>query len=122
MSLGQYMLFTAAGLFQCLIISIMNCQRELAFKFIVYNGHHKSGLAFKFIVYNGHHKLTFKSQMGTNLVYGTLLFTPRLYEFGAVHAIHSSWTVPMSHYKYNEWSEWVGIQIHWLQWSPQADF
>eukprot|EP00956_Cyclotella_meneghiniana_P026115 scaffold55760_cov28-Cyclotella_meneghiniana.AAC.3 len=61
MSLGQYMLFTAAGLFQCLIISIMNGQ---------------SGLAFKFIVCDGHHKLTFESQVGTNLVYGTLLFTP----------------------------------------------
>ena len=47
--MGQNMLFTAAGLFQCLIISIMNG---------------KSGLAFKFIVYNDHHKLTYSLRWG----------------------------------------------------------
>eukprot|EP00956_Cyclotella_meneghiniana_P000154 scaffold228_cov56-Cyclotella_meneghiniana.AAC.9 len=32
-----------------------------------------------------------------------LLFTPRLSEFGLIWAVHSIPTLPMFHYKYNEW-------------------
>eukprot|EP00956_Cyclotella_meneghiniana_P028183 scaffold64965_cov79-Cyclotella_meneghiniana.AAC.1 len=37
-------------------------------------------------------------------------------------AIHSSWTGPMSQYRYNEWYDKVEIGTYCLQWSLQADF
>ena len=50
------------------------------------------------------------------------LSTPRLCVFGSYDTIHFSWTVPMSHYKYNEWWDKHKIGIHCHQGSPQADF
>ena len=41
---------------------------------------------------------------------------------GLVQALHSSWTVPMSHLMYNEWYGRVENGIHPLQWSASADF
>ena len=41
--------------------------------------------------------------------------------FGSVEQDHSSWTVPMSDYEYNEWSDKVEIEAHCPQWLPQAD-
>ena len=63
--------------------------------------------------------------MGIELVaWGTQLSTPRMRVFGSTHPIiaNSGWTVPMSHYEYNEWCDKTDIGIHSLQWSPQADF
>eukprot|EP00956_Cyclotella_meneghiniana_P009096 scaffold12472_cov44-Cyclotella_meneghiniana.AAC.1 len=66
---------TAAGLFQCLIISIMNDMTRLRLEFIVHNAHHK----LTFESWDGaeigiqcpqcsplttHHKLTFESWVG----------------------------------------------------------
>ena len=48
-------------------------------------------------------------------------FPPRLCVFGWVHAIHSSWTVPMSHYGCNKWWDKVEVGLHCLQWILQAD-
>ena len=53
---------------------------------------------------------------------GSADFTAELWTIGQVDASHSSWTVPMSHFKYNEWWDKVEIGIHSLQWSPQAQF
>ena len=39
------------------------------------------------------------------------LFTPRLSDFGLVQAIHGTPTVPMYHYKYDEWFCMVEIWI-----------
>ena len=46
------------------------------------------------------------------------LFAPRLCQYWLVHAIHSIPTLPMCHYKYNEWLEKVEIGIHPPQPSP----
>eukprot|EP00956_Cyclotella_meneghiniana_P041616 scaffold232494_cov46-Cyclotella_meneghiniana.AAC.1 len=58
---------------------------------------------------------------GDNLSLSFPHFTVRLCVFGSTHAIHGSWTVPMSPYEYNEWCQRVQIGIHCLQWSPQSD-
>ena len=42
--------------------------------------------------------------------------------FGSVHPYHSSLTVLMSHYEYDEWSDRAVIEIHSLIRSLQADF
>ena len=39
--LDEYMQFTAAGLFQCLIIDMINDDTRLRLEFSVCNGHHK---------------------------------------------------------------------------------
>eukprot|EP00956_Cyclotella_meneghiniana_P025672 scaffold54029_cov59-Cyclotella_meneghiniana.AAC.1 len=104
----HWMQVTAAGLFQCLIISTMNGETRLR---------------LEFILYNGPHKLVFKSWVGKFSAYEVSPhFIAVLCMFGPVDASHSSWTVPMSYFKYNEWFDKVEMGIHSLQWSPQAGF
>eukprot|EP00956_Cyclotella_meneghiniana_P040127 scaffold187503_cov89-Cyclotella_meneghiniana.AAC.1 len=55
------------------------------------------------VVCNGLLKLTLESEMGRDGGSKSPLHTPRLSEFGVILMYHSSLTVPMSHYKYNEW-------------------
>ena len=50
------------------------------------------------------------------------LFTPRFSEFGLILAIHSISTLPISHYKYNEWFDKVDIWVHHVQPSPHPGF
>ena len=52
----------------------------------------------------------------------SLLSTPRSCVFGLIRAYHSSSTLPMSPYKYNEWWSKVEIGIHFLQWSAYPGF
>ena len=54
-------------------------------------------------VCNGLLKLTLEPGMGRDVGSKSPLHTPRLSEFGVIPVYHRSLTVPMSHYKYNEW-------------------
>ena len=107
MSLDWFGQFTASQPFQCLIVSIMNgCAR----------------LRFEVIMYNHHHTLTFELWGVTVLtLHRPLRFTPRWGVFGMIQEfhIHSTLTLPLSHYKYNEWYEKVEIDIWALKWPPQ---
>ena len=49
-------------------------------------------------------------------------FTPRLCVYGLIQPFHISLTLPISHYKYIEWSGMVEIGIWALKWSPQPIF
>ena len=49
----------------------------------------------------------------------SLHFTPRLCVYGLIQPFHISLTLPISHYKYIEWSGMVEIGIWALKWSPQ---
>ena len=59
---------------------------------------------------------------GINLLGPYLLFAPRLCVYRLIHAIHSIPTLPMCHYKCNEWLEKVEIGIHPPQLSPHPGF
>ena len=50
------------------------------------------------------------------------LFAPRLSLYRLIQAIHSFPTLPMCHYKYNEWLEKVEIGIHPQQPTPHPGF
>eukprot|EP00956_Cyclotella_meneghiniana_P013971 scaffold20647_cov91-Cyclotella_meneghiniana.AAC.1 len=78
---------TAAGLFQCLNMSVMN-----------------DGTWFRleFIVCNGIHKLTFESWVCRKMVLRSQLSTPRWCVLGSSQPCHISWTVSMSQYECNE--------------------
>ena len=52
----------------------------------------------------------------------SLLLEPRLCVHWLIHAIHSIPTLPMCHYKYNEWLEKVEIGIHPPQLSLHPSF
>ena len=52
----------------------------------------------------------------------SLHFTPRLCVYGLIQPFHISLTLPISHYKYIEWSGMVEIGIWALKWSPQPIF
>ena len=55
----------------------------------------------------------FQSLVGSKLAWPYCpLFTPRLSEFGLIGAIHSISTLPISHFKYNEWLDKVQIWVH----------
>ena len=106
-SLDPFNEITSAWPFQCLIICIMNGWTRLR---------------LEFIIHNHHHTLTFESQVVTISGSCPLCFTPRLSEFGLIQAIHISLTLPMSHYKYNEWLDKVEIGINCPQPSPTLTF
>eukprot|EP00956_Cyclotella_meneghiniana_P041861 scaffold242569_cov46-Cyclotella_meneghiniana.AAC.1 len=56
------------------------------------------------VVYNGHHKLTLEpSGIGRDVGSKSPLHTPRLSDCRVILMYRHSLTVPMSHYKYNEW-------------------
>eukprot|EP00956_Cyclotella_meneghiniana_P033869 scaffold99649_cov78-Cyclotella_meneghiniana.AAC.1 len=90
---------------------------------ILYNGPHKlafeswvgitngeTRLRLESILYNGPHKLAFERWVGKVSARGSPHFTAELCMFGpSVDASHSSWTVPMSYLKYNEWQDKVEI-------------
>ena len=59
---------------------------------------------------------------GDNFGTRPLSFTPRWSMFGLIQEFHSILTLPMSHYKYNEWLEKVEIGIWALKWSMQPFF
>ena len=99
---------TAAGLFQNQIMSIKSG---------------KSWLRLESIDSSGHLDLTFESWVGTvTIEVAPPLFTPRCSVIGWMHTIHSSWTVLISYYEYNEWWDMVEIGIYWLQWSLEPSF
>ena len=104
-TLDWFRQFTASQPLQCVIVSIMNgC----------------ASWRFGFIKYNHHHTVTFGSWAETISVEGPYCFTLRLCVFKLIQQFHSSLTLPMSHYKYNEWLEKVEIGIWALKWSPQV--
>ena len=49
-----------------------------------------------------------------------LRFKPRWRVFGSIQEFHSISTLPVSHYKYNEWLQRVEIGIWALKWSSQC--
>ena len=59
---------------------------------------------------------------GTNFGPSCLLFEPRLCGCWLFQAIHSIPTLPMCHYKYNEWLEKVETGIHPPKLSPHPGF
>ena len=100
--------FTASPPFQSLFTSIMN------------------GLTWLRLVYghrNGRHNLFSKSErVQIWLAAHCLLFEPRLCGCWLIQAIHSIPTIPIYHYKYNEWLEKVETGIHHPQPSPHPGF
>ena len=65
----------------------------------------------------------FQPWEGTNSAWPIyLLFKPKLCLYWLIQAIHSIPTLPMCHYKYNEWLEKVEIGIHPPQPSPHSNF
>ena len=65
----------------------------------------------------------FLGREGLKLAYTRFpLLTTRLSEFGLSGAIHNISTLPISHYKYNEWFCKVEIGIHPPQPSPHPYF
>ena len=80
-------------------------------------------LRLKHTVYTDHRTLTFESRLVTiSVPHISLYFTQGSCVFVPIQAIDISFTLLMSHHKYNEWSYRVGNQIWWLPWSPQAVF
>ena len=59
---------------------------------------------------------------GDNYGRRPLRFTPRWSIFWLIWTFHSISTLPICHYKYNEWSEKVKIDIWAIEWSPQLVF
>ena len=108
MTLDWFNNFTASQPFWCLIISIMNGFARLRFEFVVYNHHHTPD-------FDDSRAVTISAQK-------ILPFTPRWSMFGLVQEFHGSLTLPISHYKYNEW--WGKVEIGgWaLKWSPPLVF
>ena len=54
-------------------------------------------------LYNDHHKV-FWVEVGDKVGLACILLcTPRLSDYGLIQAIHSITTIPIYHYKYNEW-------------------
>ena len=80
--------FTTSQPSQCLIISIMNGWTRLR---------------LVCMLYNGHHSVCFSHGWGQKWLSPCPLFIPRLSEFGLIWAIHSTSTLPFSHYEHNEW-------------------
>ena len=62
-------------------------------------------LRLKSCDYNGLYNLFLSQEWGRMSRNLHLLLTPRSSVRGLIQAIHSSLTLPMSHYKYNEWLE-----------------
>eukprot|EP00956_Cyclotella_meneghiniana_P003412 scaffold4129_cov82-Cyclotella_meneghiniana.AAC.8 len=60
------MQFTAAGLFQCLLVGVINDETRMRLEFIVHNDvmNDETRMRLEFIVPKGHHKLTFESWVG----------------------------------------------------------
>ena len=59
---------------------------------------------------------------GENFGSGSLRFTPSLSVYRLTQPFHISLTLPISHYKYNEWLYKVEIGVWALKWSPQPVF
>eukprot|EP00956_Cyclotella_meneghiniana_P017730 scaffold29140_cov50-Cyclotella_meneghiniana.AAC.2 len=85
--LTWYTYITAAGLFQCFLMGMMNDEARMR---------------LESIHCNGHHKLTFESWVGTILGQSLPTVLPKIVCFDLVHLHHSRWTVPMSPYGYDE--------------------
>ena len=79
-------------------------------------------LRFEFIKYNHHHTLTPGSWVETISVEGPYVSIKIVCFLIVIQAIHSSLTLPKSHYEYNEWLEKVEIVMWALKWSPQCVF
>eukprot|EP00956_Cyclotella_meneghiniana_P030580 scaffold77314_cov27-Cyclotella_meneghiniana.AAC.1 len=60
-------------------------------------------MRLEFMHCNGRHKPTFESWVGTILAQSLPTFLPKIVCFDSVHLHHSSLTVPMSPYGYDEW-------------------
>ena len=99
--------FTASQPFQSFTISILNG---------------KTRLRLEFILSNHHHIPTFESRAVKISALRSLHFTPRLSKYRLIEPFHISLTLPISHYKYNEWLDKVEIGVWALKWSPQPVF
>ena len=99
--------FTASQPFQCLITSIMNGCARLRFEFIKYNNHHTLPFELRVVTI---------SREGPYVSYQDGVCLKWSQEF------HSISTLPMSHYKYNEWLCKVEIWIHHVKPSPHLNF
>ena len=67
-------------------------------------------------------KLQFSSRGWWNFWLRSLRFTPSLNVYRLNQPFHISLTLPISHYKYNEWLDKVEIGVWALKWSPQTCF
>ena len=106
-SSGWFRQFTASQPFQSFIISILNGNIRLR---------------LEFILNNQHCTLTFESR---EVKIEAGVPTPQIkieHMNRQIQPFHISSTLPISHYKYNEWLNIAEIGIRALKWSPQPIF